>query len=279
MIITVNKTFEVPDPISDGQHGYVQYVNHMGDDLTPLYAARMSTGNPTGTDTGKDNRLRKRLYGDQHMSPFEMMEMIVEIQTMLFVVAHLVRHRTFSVNIFSARYAEMPELWYVPELDEIRQQDGTNHQMSGLETDVMVAETARYFIDTNGKESRQRYDAMLANGVARETARMVLPQNQYTRLWMKGDARCWLQFFNLRLRSDVQSQTVRVADAAASYFKALFPDTYELFNEFTLMGERLSYTELKALARAYNIENSQDILTAILGDKDGLRLYHKLTKE
>lgn len=244
--------------------GYVQLVAFMGDDLSPLESARMSTNNPTGVDESKDDRLRTRLWGDQHTSPFESLELHVELKLPLFVLRQIDRHRTISTegvevegyddfrkyssrNEFSGRYAVMPDEYYVPPPERFRRK-GKNKQ--GSDGDSLPMDQQKAFardIQDHSQKSREAYEIMVQAGVSTEIARMVLPGNQYTKIRLKANGLNWLKFLNLRLRPDVQEETRDYAVAIARIFKHLFPKCWGVFEESTLYGVSFNQTEAKAL--------------------------------
>lgn len=215
-------------------HGYIKYIDHMGNDLMPLEAARMSTGNPTGSDIEKDDRLRSYLWKNAHATPFEMSALQVEVQCPIFVAREWMRHRTFSYNEFSGRYAEMPDMFYLPDLSRMVKQSDSNKQMSGQqmpETDSMILR--EHMRDAN-KSARMIYEYLLSMGVAREVARCVLPVSQYTRFRAQANLRNWLHFLNLRMAENAQYEIRVYADAAAEIVKAIWPKTWEVFEKYTL---------------------------------------------
>lgn len=214
--------------------GYLKYIDHMGGDAMPLEAARMSTGNPTGLDPGKDDKLRDYLWRNDHATPFEMSVLQVEVQCPIFVAREWMRHRTFSYNEFSGRYAEMPDMYYLPDLNRIAKQDDSNKQMSGQqmsETDSMILR--EYMRDAN-KSARMIYEYLLSMGVAREVARCVLPVSQYTRFRAQANLRNWLHFINLRIAQNAQYEIRVYAEAVAEIVKAIWPKTWEVFEKHTL---------------------------------------------
>jgi thymidylate synthase (FAD) len=217
-------------------HGYVKLVTAWGDDLSPLKAARMSTGNPTGEDDAKDDRLRDYLWRHGHATPFEMAGLSVEIQAPLFVARQIFRHRTFSFNEFSGRYAEMPDLFYIPGLSRIQGQAASNKQASGegLPPEVQLMAQAQMAQAT--RAARLVYESLIAKGVARETARMVLPLNQYTRWQQQGNLRNWFHFLSLRLDEHTQCESRQYAEAVAALIQERWPKTWEVFERHTLKG-------------------------------------------
>lgn len=225
-------TYQREIPILD--HGYVRYVEHVGSDTLILEAARMSTGNPTGVDEEKDDRTLSYLYRNKHMTPFEMPDFQAEFQVPIFDARQMMRHRTFSFNEFSGRYAEMPDLYYIPDAERIQEQDTANKQGSRDTLPRDAQEEARRQMVAATNAARLAYEALLDAGVARETARMVLPLNQYTRFRMKGNLRNWLHFLELRLHPHAQYEVRVVAEAVAAILRELYPKTYALFERYTL---------------------------------------------
>lgn len=237
--------------------GYVRMESgwHMGDDLLPVEAARMSTGNPTGVDEGKDDSTRSFLYRKSHSTPFEMSVGQVEIQLPIFVAREIMRHRTFSFNEFSGRYAVMPNLFYVPDENRTKSagQSATNKQASGNE----VADDAAFkFIEKVQVEQgllRASYEESLDElAIARELARINLPLSQYTRFRMQGVLRNWFHFLDLRLRPNVQYECRLYAEAIAQIIKTLWPKCYELFEEYTLYAAHLSRSDRELMAHILN---------------------------
>jgi thymidylate synthase (FAD) len=240
--------------------GYVKLVDHMSNDNSALEDARMSTDKPTGVDIEADDRLRNRLLHDQHTSPWEGMQAKFELQLPMFCLRQIDRHRTIdelgvtiessdevprqfmSRNEFSGRYSEMPDLFYVPLPEVIRSQSKTNKQ-SGILGGVGYARLLDgHILDINNR-SRENYDWLLAQGVAREQARMVLPMNQYTKLRLTGSCLSWLKFLKLRLQPDVQWETRMFAKAIGRELRALWPKTWAAFEEQMLYTVTLSRSD------------------------------------
>lgn len=212
-------------------HGYVRYIEHWGNDNTPLEAARMSTGNATGVDEGKDDRLRRRLWKDKHVTPFEMLGLHIEAQAPIFGARQIFRHRSFSMNEHSGRYADMPALYYLPAADAITGQDPHNKQMAGAPLSPEAQRRAQVVIAEATRRAREAYEELQALGVAREMARIVLPLNQYTRWRMQGNLRQWAHFLSLRLAPDVQPETRAYAEAIAAIVAEHFPKTWAVMSE------------------------------------------------
>jgi thymidylate synthase (FAD) len=135
--------------------GYVKLVDYMGNDLSPIESARMSTDNPTGVDERKDDKLREFLWKNNHSSPFESLILTVEMKLPIFVLREFDRHRSIDIdntviegqsdfrkynsrNEFSGRYAEMPAECYVPDRSRLQPQSSANKQGSSGELNESV---------------------------------------------------------------------------------------------------------------------------------------------
>jgi thymidylate synthase (FAD) len=232
------------DEIKVLDHGYVKLVGSMGTDETIIEAARMSTGKGfQGWDA--DAKLLAFLYANKHMTPFEMCELAIEVQAPIFVFREWQRHRTQSYNEFSARYAQMPNLHYVPSMDHMlaAQQSAANKQGSQDGLDEYVACVERdYFADMQ-QGLYEHYEACIAKGVAKEVARINTPVSRYSKMRAKTDLRNWLAFLQLRMAPNAQWEIRQYANAVAEIVKALWPRTYALFEEHDLHGVHLSRSE------------------------------------
>ena len=167
--------------------------------------ARVS--NPANEDNPNVEKLLKYLIKHKHWSPFEMASMCVEIETTRAIGAQILRHRSFSFQEFSQRYAVATDT----AVPQIRKQDEKNRQNS---TDDMEEETVKYYeqrIEDHFKESMELYESMLHSGVAKECARGVLPLNTVTRMYMSGTIRSWLHYIDLRGDNGTQREHMSIA--------------------------------------------------------------------
>lgn len=246
-------------------HGYVRLVDYMGDDLTPLEAARMSTGNATGADKDKDDALRDRLWRDKHSSPFEMNVACFEMQVPLFVLRQIDRHRTVNIdsgeiyenydefrkftsrNEFSGRYAQMPDLFYIPAAERIQPQSKKNKQGSDGEMSVADQLAIQLRIDINTRESRKEYEGLVQSGLANELARMILPGNQYTKIRLQAAMSNWFKFLAERLPDAAQWETRQYAKIIGRELRRLWPECWKVFEVNTLYAKTFSSSERAAL--------------------------------
>ena len=170
--------------------------------------ARVS--NPNNEDNPNVEKLLKYLIKHKHWSPFEMASMCVEIHTTRAISAQILRHRSFSFQEFSQRYA-IPTDTFATVLPDLRRQDEKNRQNS---IDDLPEETVEYYqqrIDDHFREGVNLYESLLHSGVAKECARSVLPLNTVTRLYMSGTIRSWLHYCDLRCANGTQLEHQLIA--------------------------------------------------------------------
>lgn len=186
------------------------------------------------------------LWRNKHATPFEMVELSIEVQAPIMVFREWHRHRTQSFNEFSARYAQMTDLHYIPELERIVKQSTTNKQGSAKElmpdATGILAELERQQEEVYGT-----YDAWVGNGMAKEVARLNTPVSRYSKMRAKTDLRNWLAFCNLRMRPGAQWEIRQFANEVGKIIKAVWPRVWNLFEEYDLYGANFSRSELHAL--------------------------------
>jgi thymidylate synthase (FAD) len=186
-----------------------------------VYMARVSAPkNQDNMDTAP--RLLRYLIKNRHWSPFEMANMCVEIETTRAISPQILRHRSFSFQEFSQRYADTGELGsaIIPHL---RRQDNKNRQNSvdDLSPDVIASYYRR--ISQLYEDAEHLYREMLSTGVAKECARSILPLSTQTRLYMNGTLRSWLTYVALREKQGTQMEHMLIAKQAKKIFSEQFP--------------------------------------------------------
>ena len=182
--------------------------------------ARVS--NPKNEDNPNVEGLLKYLIKHKHWSPFEMASMCVEIHTTRAISPQILRHRSFSFQEFSQRYA-IPTDTFATVLPDLRRQDFDNRQNS---IDDLEGETTEYYrdrIDSHFRESVQLYESLLHSGVAKECARSVLPLNTVTRLYMSGTIRSWLHYIALRGDNGTQAEHMKIARSVGEILDTELP--------------------------------------------------------
>ena len=167
--------------------------------------ARVS--NPKNEDNPDYERLLRYLIRHKHWSPFEMASMCVEITTTRAISPQILRHRSFSFQEFSQRYAEATEV----DMPRLRSQDLKNRQNSIDDLEYEQINEMQHEIDVHFREGMALYKKLLDQGVAKECARAVLPSNTVTRLYMSGTLRSWLHYIDLRGDNGTQLEHQRIA--------------------------------------------------------------------
>ncbi len=227
-------------------HGFVVLVDYMGNDAAVVQAARVSYG--AGTRTVRDDRgLLRYLLRHGHTTPFEMVELKFLVRLPIYIARQWIRHRTASVNEYSARYSIVPDEYHLPAPGEVRRQSARNRQGRGEPLDLAVGESFRADLDRISKEAYQAYEKALSQGVARETARMLLPVSYYTQWYWKINLHNLFHFLGLRLDPHAQEEIRQYAAVVASLARTVAPTCYEAFEEFQLLGMRFSARELQAI--------------------------------
>ena len=179
--------------------------------------ARVS--NPSNEDNPNVVGLLKYLIRHKHWSPFEMASMCLEIQTTRAIAPQILRHRSFSFQEFSQRYAIAMDL----ELPRLRRQDVKNRQNSIDDLDTETTEFIDDRISKHFREAEDLYGYMIDKGVAKECARAVLPLNTTTRLYMSGTIRSWLHYIDLRSWHGTQWEHTQIALNALQILKEQLP--------------------------------------------------------
>lgn len=188
---------------------------------TIAYCARVS--NPNNQDSTKYDKLLKYCIEHGHWSIFEMANMVLEIQTTRGIAAQILRHRSFSFQEFSQRYAETNLITDDIDSPELRGQDEKNRQNSLdniSETDKIVW---KRIIDDHFRKAQYIYDEMLKVGIAKECARFVLPLATPTKLYMNGTVRSWIHYINLRTANGTQKEHMDVANQCKDIFIRQLP--------------------------------------------------------
>lgn len=263
----LDKLIGVKFPVLD--HGFVMLVDYMGGDSSIVQAARVSYGSGTKTFR-EDEGLIRYLMRHDHTTPFEMVEFKFAMRMPFFVARQIVRHRTVSINEYSARYSVVPDFYYIPEKDDITAQSATNRQGRDSEKKLPneVVEWFRNSVTEHSKDSYSLYEKALESGIPRELARMVLPLNYYTEWYWKINLHNMFHFLQLRIDPHAQEETRRYAMAMAEIVKIAVPVAYKAFEDFSLHAVRFSEKESMAVKDMLNGASFEDS-----ANRNGLRLY------
>jgi thymidylate synthase (FAD) len=226
-------------------HGYVALIERWGrGSAQPLgthqdceagiiEAARQSTqGSFRGWDT--DAKLLKYLYEHKHATPFEFAGMVIEVRAPIFVFREWHRHRTQSYNEMSARYAPLPDLYYLPDPANVLERARVvtqNRQAAGL--GPMDEDAVAWWLRVVAcqyEDAERAYQTALVAGVPKELARIVMPVGHYTQMRASANLRNWLTFLTLRLDPNAQWEIRQYANAVGKCIAEFFPQTWDLFS-------------------------------------------------
>jgi len=188
------------------------------------YVARVS--NPKNQNNDNFAGLLKYCIKHGHWSIFEQAFMTLEIETTRGIAAQILRHRSFTYQEFSQRYADSNLLGEI-ELPELRRQDTKNRQNSIDDLDDEVVEKLNKQMNTLFSSALSLYNQMLEKGIAKECARFVLPLATPTRIYMTGSARSWIHYINLRSGHGTQKEHMDIANECKSIFVEQFPSIAE----------------------------------------------------
>ena len=189
------------------------------------YVARVS--NPSNQDNEKYSGLLKYCIKHNHWSVFEQSYMTLEIGTTRAIAAQILRHRSFTYQEFSQRYADSSLLGDKIKLPELRRQDTKNRQNSIDDLDPFTVQNLELQMQTLFDSSMALYQQMLDRGVAKECARNVLPLCVGTKIYMTGSCRSWIHYITLRSANGTQKEHMDVALACKEVFTEQFPAVSE----------------------------------------------------
>ena len=248
------------EPIEVLDHGFVRVIDYMGDDAAIVQAARVSYGKGTKKVT-EDRGLIRYLMRHRHTTPFEMCEIKLHCKLPIFVARQWIRHRTASVNEYSARYSILDKEFYVPAEAALGVQATSNRQGRG---DSLSAERSAEVLRMLREDSERAYahyqDLLNLNdegeavrpdepGLARELARMNLTLGYYTQWYWKIDLHNLLHFLSLRMDAHAQMEIRVYGDAIAKVVERWVPHAWEAFVDYRLKGAHLSRAELELVRR------------------------------
>lgn len=190
------------------------------------YVARVS--NPHNQENFRTaTGLLKYCIKHAHWSIFETAFMTLEINTNRGIAAQILRHRSFTFQEFSQRYADTKLLDQNIPLPDLRRQDTKNRQNSIADLPPGMVKDYQGHIQKHFEESMSLYNRLLDNGVAKESARFVLPLATPTRLYMTGSCRSWIHYINLRTANGTQKEHMEIAEQCKEVFGRVFPDVSE----------------------------------------------------
>jgi thymidylate synthase (FAD) len=255
---TLERILFKPLPVLD--HGFVRIVDYMGDDHAVVQAARISYGR--GTKRVSDDRaLIRYLMRHSHTTPFEMAEIKLHVKLPIFVARQWIRHRTASVNEYSARYSILDKEFYIPKRENLAGQSAANRQGRDIRLQGDEAEAVLNLLRNDANRAYAGYLEMLnedgkgtpvaqgRHGVARELARINLSLNFYTQWYWKIDLHNFMNFLRLRLDDHAQYEIRAYAEVLLDVLRRWVPLTHDAFLSYRLNAVTLSAEAVNAVRR------------------------------
>ncbi|NJO38401.1 MAG: FAD-dependent thymidylate synthase [Rhizobiales bacterium] len=263
MVPALEEILYEPLPVLD--QGFIRVIDYMGDDAAIVQAARVSYGRGT-KQVSNDRGLINYLMRHRHTSPFEMCEIKLHIKLPIFIARQWIRHRTASVNEYSARYSVLEEAFYTPAPEHLAAQSETNRQgraevLEGPESREVLERmrahsSAAYqlYLDLLNQDRAGEVSDPSRRGLARELARMTLPLNTYTEWYWKIDLHNLLHFAALRADAHAQYEIRAYALVLLEVLKRWVPLAFDAFLDYRRDGAELSGKALAVVRRLVNGE-------------------------
>ena len=232
-------------------HGFVRVVDYMGDDQAIVQAARVSYGKGT-TRVSEDRGLIRYLMRHRHSTPFEMCEIKLHVKLPMFIARQWIRHRTASINEYSARYSVLDKEFYIPEEKDLAVQSKSNKQGRGDTLTAKDSEEALFLLKRDAEKSYETYEYLLnesqegevldnnRDGLSRELARINLTLNTYTQWYWKTNLHNLMNFIFLRADSHAQYEIRVYADIIYKIMESWVPITAEAFKSYRSGSVELS---------------------------------------
>jgi len=255
------------EPFKVLDHGFIRVVDYMGDDSSIVQAARVSYGKGT-KQTSQDKGLINYLLRHKHTTPFEMCEIKLHVKLPIFIARQWIRHRTASVNEYSARYSILSKEFYIPARENLSPQSTINKQ--GREDVALSEDEAQRALKVLTDDANRCYENYVSlmnedesgnvidpnvTGIARELARMNLTLNQYTQWYWKIDLHNLMHFVRLRADHHAQYEIRAYADVLLDIIKMWVPYTYEAFIEHVRDSVTLSKSSFALVKRMLDGES------------------------
>lgn len=234
--------------------GFVGLVDTMGGDSSVVQAARVSYGKGTKA-VSEDQKLIRYLMRNHHWTPFEMVQFKFHVACPISIARQWFRHRTGSFNEYSLRYSEAIDAVYVPNDARYTVQSRDNKQGSGEE---LVGDNTKDVFNESIAQSTSAYRELITLGVNRETARGVLPMNQFTEFYWSVNLRNLLHFIGLRIDSHAQQEIRDYAFALAHFVEKNNPDSWDAWVDYSYKSPSFTPQELGWYAKeAGGLEDHQ----------------------
>ncbi|CAK0742909.1 Flavin-dependent thymidylate synthase [Azospirillaceae bacterium] len=248
------------EPIQVLETGFVRLVDYMGGDAAVIQGARVSFGKGT-RNVSDDRGLIRYLMRNRHTTPFELAVIKLHVRAPIFVTRQWFRHRTASINEYSARYSVLEREFYFPRLEHVAQQSSNNKQGRGASLSGDDAERVLAVLRNDASQCYDHYLELLNEdedgsildpsrpGIARELARMNLPINVMTQFYWQINLWNLLHFLKLRADAHAQFEIRTYAEAILGIVEKWVPHTYEAFRDYMQEATLLSRPAISVLRR------------------------------
>ena len=239
-------------------HGFIRVVDYMGDDQAVVQAARVSYGKGTSR-VSEDRGLIRYLMRHRHSTPFEMCEIKLHVKLPMFIARQWIRHRTASINEYSARYSVLDKEFYIPNAKDLAVQSKSNMQGRGDVLSEKDSNEALEMLKRDAENCFETYEYLLnersngdiidsnRDGLARELARINLTLNTYTQWYWKTNLHNLMNFIYLRADSHAQYEIRVYADIIYEIMKAWVPITADAFNSYRSGSIELSVEAMNVI--------------------------------
>lgn len=257
-------------------YGHVCLLDYMGNDDTISASARISYGKGTKKINNNSNLLARLAY-DRHTSPCEQPHLRLHLKIPIFVMRQLVRHRTANLNEYSARYSELTDEFYIPELDDLKMQSKTNKQGRSEDYDANFAKYMHDLMIESYNNSYETYKIANEGGLTRELARLVMPVGGYTEVVWTMDFHNLSHFLKLRQDKHAQKEIRNLAGLIANIVKEWLPVAHFHFERIHLNGVHFTQTQMVELAAA--LIDRRDVFERLNQSADAAEIHNKETGE
>ncbi|GBQ91285.1 FAD-dependent thymidylate synthase [Gluconacetobacter johannae DSM 13595] len=270
-------------PLPVLETGFVRLIDYMGGDAAIVQGARVSYGKGTRS-TSDDRGLIRYLMRNRHTSPFELAVAKFHVRAPIFVTRQWFRHRTASINEYSARYSVLEKEFYFPRPEDIARQSSSNKQGRGDSLPADAAEQVLALLREDATRCYDHYLEMLNQDeagnivdptrpvVARELARMTLPVNVMTQFYWQINLWNLLHFLRLRADAHAQYEIRAYADAILTLVERWVPQTFEAFRDYMQEAALLSGPALRALRAILAGDGTVDLQAAGLSKREAAEL-------
>ena len=246
-------------PLKVLDRGFIRVVDYMGNDASVVQAARVSYGKGTKKKS-EDNNLIRYLLRHKHTTPFEMCEIKLHIKLPIFIARQWIRHRTASVNEYSARYSILEDEFYFPKIENLSTQSTTNKQGGGNKIEENHAKVILKKLKEDSLRCYDSYKWMLneendksyeknRKGLSRELARINLTLNTYTQWYWKIDLHNFMHFVNLRAEDHSQFEIREYGKTLIKILKSWAPLTYDAFMSYKFSSSEISREGLDVIKK------------------------------